>query len=99
MAHPERAANTAYAAAYKAARDRANVYADAAGMKISRVLTIRDSGGTQGNRYLPGAVPAAPPPVAMAVEQSAADASNARLMPGQMTSAVSVQVDFALAPK
>jgi len=99
MAEPEKAANTAYAAAYKAARNRAQAYADAAGMKISRVLTIRDSGGTQGNRYLPGAIPAAPPPVAMAVEQAAADASNARLMPGQTTSAVAVQVDFALAPQ
>jgi hypothetical protein len=67
-------------------------------MKISRILTIRDSGGTQGHRYLPGAIPA-PPPVGMAVEQAAADASNARLMPGQTTSAVAVQVDFALAPQ
>jgi uncharacterized protein YggE len=99
MAEPEKAANTAYAAASKAARNRAQAYADAAGMKISRVLTIRDSGGTQGNRYLPGAIPAAPTPVAMAVEQAAADASNARLMPGQTTSAVAVQVDFALAPQ
>jgi len=99
MAEPEKAVNTAYAAAYKAARNRAQAYADAAGMKISRVLTIRDSGGTQGNRYLPGAIPAAPPSVGMAVEQAAADASNARLMPGQTTSAVAVQVDFALAPQ
>jgi uncharacterized protein YggE len=98
MAEPEKAANTAYAAAYKAARNRAQAYADAAGMKISRILTIRDSGGTQGHRYLPGAIPA-PPPVGMAVEQAAADASNARLMPGQTTSAVAVQVDFALAPQ
>lgn len=96
MADPEKAANTAYAAAYRAARDRAQVYADAAGMKISRILTIRDSGGTQGNRYLPGA---APPPVAVAVEQSAANGSHARLMPGETTSAVAVQVDFALTPK
>lgn len=100
MADPERAANTAYKAAYKAARDRAQAYADAAEMKISRVLTIRDAGGTQGNRYLPGAVPVAPPPVVgMAVEQSAADASAARLMPGQTSSVVAIQVDFALAPK
>jgi uncharacterized protein len=99
MAEPENAANTAYAAAYKAARNRAQAYADAAGMEISRVLAIRDSGGTQGNRYLTGAIPAAPPSVGMAVEQAAADASNARLMPGQTTSAVAVQVDFALAPQ
>lgn len=97
LADPEKAANSAYTAAYKAAHARAQAYADAAGMTIARVLTIRDAGGTQGNRYLPGAVPVAPPPVA--VEQSAANASTAPLMPGQTASTVSVQVDFALVPK
>jgi len=97
LSDPEKAANSAYAAAYKAARSRAQTYADAAGMRVARVLSIRDAGGTQGNRYLPGAVPVAPPPVA--VEQSAANGSMARLMPGQTESAVSIQVDFALMPK
>jgi uncharacterized protein len=97
MADPEKAANSAYTAAYKAAHARAEAYADAAGMTIARVLSIRDAGGTQGNRYLPGAVPVAPPPIA--VEQSAANASNVPLMPGQTTSTVAVQVDFALKPK
>lgn len=96
MADPEKAANAAYTAAYKAAHDRAQAYADAAGMTIARVLTIRDSGGMQGDRYLPGA---APPRVAMVMEQSAADAGNARLMPGETTSSVAVQVDFALTRK
>lgn len=100
MADPEAAANTAYTAAYKAAHARAKAYADAAGMTIARVLTIRDAGGMQGNRYLPGAVPVAPPPVAaMAVEQAAADGSGARFMPGQTSSAVAIQVDFALTAK
>ena len=97
MADPEKAANTAYAAAFKAAQSRANAYAEAAGMRVARVLSIRDSGGSQGGRYLPGAVPVAPPPVMM--EQSAAVASDGRVMPGQTTSTVSVQVDFALARK
>lgn len=96
MADPEKAANTAYAAAYKAAHARAEAYADAAGMKISRVLIIREAGGSQGDRHLVGAIAAAPPPV---VAQSANDASVGRLMPGQTTSAVSIQVDFALAPR
>ncbi|ATE67065.1 SIMPL domain-containing protein [Rhizorhabdus dicambivorans] len=96
LADPEKAANMAYTAAYKAARARAEAYADAAGMKIARVLTIRDAGGMQGNHYLPGATP---PPVAVAVEQSNAAASVGRFMPGQTPSAVSVQVDFALAPR
>lgn len=97
LSDPEKAANSAYAAAYKAARSRAQTYADAAEMRVARVLSIRDAGGTQGNRYLPGAVPVAPPPVA--VEQSAANGSMARLMPGETESAVAIQVDFALVPK
>lgn len=97
MADPEKAATSAYTAAYKAARARADAYAQAAGMKVARVISIRDSGGTQGSRYLPGAVPVAPPPPVV-MEQAAADVS-ARIMPGQTSSTVSVQVDFALAPQ
>lgn len=89
LADPVKAANSAYTAAYEAAHARAQAYADAAGMTIARVLTVRDAGGTQGNRYLPGAVPVAPPPVA--VEQSAANASTVLLMPGQTASTVSVR--------
>lgn len=98
MADPEQAANQAYASAYKAARKRAEAYAEAAGLEIARVLTIRDAGGMQGSRMLPGAVPpvAAPPPVM--AEQAAADAST-RIMAGQTASTVAVQVDFALVPK
>lgn len=103
MSDPERAANSAYGAAYKAARARAEAYAEAAGMEIARVLTIRDMGGAQGNRYLPGAVPPAPPPppVSMQVrtEQATAGGDGGMFMTGQTTSAVSVQVDFALVPK
>lgn len=97
MADPEKAANMAYTAAFKAARSRADAYADAADMKVARILSIRDSGGSQGGRYLPGAVPVAPPPVML--EQSAAAASDGRIMPGQTMSSVSVQVDFALVRK
>lgn len=97
MADPEKAANTAYTAAFKAAQSRAFAYADAADMKVARVLSIRDSGGSQGGRYLPGAVPVTPPPVML--EQSASAASDGRIMPGQTTSSVSVQVDFALIRK
>lgn len=102
IANSESAANAAYGEAFKAAKARAQAYADAAGMEISRVLTIRDGGGGQGDRYLPGAVPVAPPPppVAMMVEQSSADSSGgARIMAGQTTSRVAVQVDFALREK
>lgn len=96
MTDPEAAANSAYAAAYANARKRAEAYAGAAGMEISRVLTIRDGGGMQGNRYLPGAPP--PPPVMMA-ERTMAEEAPSIIQPGQTTSTVSVQVDFALRPK
>jgi uncharacterized protein YggE len=44
VSSPEAADNQAYAAAYKAARARADAYATAAGLKVSRVLVIRDGG-------------------------------------------------------
>jgi len=97
LSDPEKAANLAYTSAYKAARARAEAYASAAQMKIARVLSIRDAGGSQGNRYMQGAMPVAPPP-AMAVIEQAAN-SSARMMPGQTTSMFSIQVDFALQPK
>ena len=97
----EKAANTAYGEAFKAAKARAQAYADAADMKIARVLTIRDGGGAQGGRYIPGAPPP-PPPVAPMVRTQAMpeEAGGAGVIqPGQTTSRVSVQVDFALVPK
>jgi uncharacterized protein YggE len=93
IADPEAATRSAYANAYKAARARAQTYADAADMKISRVLTIRDGGGG----YVPipyygGRADG------MAVEQSAANVSPP-MHPGMTTNQVSVRVDFALKPK
>jgi uncharacterized protein YggE len=41
---------SAYAQAYKAARGRAEAYAEAAGLKVARVLVIRDSGDGGGMR-------------------------------------------------
>jgi uncharacterized protein len=44
ISDPEKARLSAYGAAYKAAKVRAEAYAAAADMKIARVLTIRDGG-------------------------------------------------------
>ena len=106
MTDPEATANLAYADAYKAARARAEAYAKAAGMEVSRVLYIRDAGGTQGQTWLRGAE---------MVEQSVADAAVRNqaapvapppppvAMPGMMIgtsrSDVYIQVDFALREK
>ena len=59
-------------------------------------------GGGQGNRYLPGAVPVAPPPPAASRGYPVAEqamAGDGMIMAGQTTSSVAVQVDFALVPK
>ena len=95
---PEQANRGAYIAAYKAARTRAEAYAEAADMKVGRVLNIRD-GGQQGGGPYP----------MMAMEQAAdapmrpvpvsAPPPPPMIMPGTNRTRVSVQVDFALSPK
>ena len=103
IADPEKANRGAYIAAYSAARTRADAYAEAAGMKVARVLTIRDGGQYGGGQYGGGypqpmmeqamdAVAAAPPPIV-------APPPPPSIRPGTTLTRVSVQVDFALAPK
>lgn len=106
MSEPEATANLAYAQAYKAARRRAEAYAEAADMEVSRVLYIRDAGGTQGTRYLPPAeaaarAGAAPPSVTpqAAPPPPPSEQGGARIMAGQTASDVAIQVDFALRSK
>lgn len=110
LSDPEAAANAAYGNAYRAALARAEAYAEAAGMEVSRVLYIRDAGGMQGNRYISGAqatamdaaeavsAPVAPPPPPINAAPRPEQGDGAIIMPGQTTSAVTVQVDFALVP-
>jgi uncharacterized protein YggE len=90
---PETARNGAYANAFKAARSRADAYAGAAGLKVVRILTIRDAGQSYRPEmgYASDAAMVAPPPV----EQTSAP----MIRPGINTSQVNVQVDFALAPQ
>lgn len=93
IADPEKANRGAYIAAYRAARTRAEAYAEAAGMEISRVLVIRD-GGMGGGVPMPYAYAAAEE-----ATEAAIDASAPLVLPGTSKVSVSVQVDFALTPK
>jgi len=90
VSDPEAANRSAYAQAYKAARARAEAYAQAAGLKVARVLVIRDEGGGgpmpysyDGNTSVRAeSGPVSPPPPPM--------------RPGMTTSEVRVGADFAL---
>ncbi len=97
IADPEKANRGAYIAAFRAARTRAEAYAEAAGMEISRVLTIRDGGQDGGGGPMP-----------MAYAEQAADAAALSVSapppppvfrPGTNRVRVNVQVDFALEEK
>ena len=96
----EASSRSAYAAAYRAARSRAEAYAGAAGLEISRVLTIQDAGeygmpipymrtgNASGMMAEQSAAPVAPPPP-----------PSAPFNPGMTTQEVRVRVDFALKAK
>lgn len=93
VADPERANLGAYGVAYKAARAKADAYAAAAGLRITRVVAIRDGG--EGGAMAPladmavqTAVPVAPPPVVAPP-----------VLAGTNANVVSVRVEFALRPK
>lgn len=90
----ENASKSAYANAYRAARSRADAYAEAAGLTVDRVLTIRD-GGESGGDYPP------PPMDAMMTEQMArpVSAPPPPFNPGMNRTQVSVTVAFALREK
>lgn len=93
VADPEKANLGAYDLAYKAARAKAEAYANAAGLRIARVLAIRD-GGEGG--YMPSMadmdarMPAPPPVVSVQAEQAPP------VMAGTNAGVVTVRVDFAL---
>lgn len=93
VSDPENASRSAYANAYKAARARAEAYAEAAGLKVARVLTIRDQGEGGGR---PGPYPVD----ALMSEQAGMQTASPPpppVRPGVNSSEVRVRADFALA--
>jgi len=87
----EAASQSAYARAYKAARARADAYAAAAGLKVDRVLTIRDSEASGGSQpYALGEL--------MMREQAADAVAPPPVRAGLNANEVRVRVDFALVP-
>ncbi|HEX8063955.1 MAG TPA: SIMPL domain-containing protein [Allosphingosinicella sp.] len=93
VSDPENAGRSAYAAAYRAARARADAYAQAAGLKVGRVLAIRDGGESGGGPY-----PYAEEAMTMdAQARSVAPVSAPPpVQPGISTRQVQIRVDFAL---
>ncbi len=88
---PEKGKLSGYGAAYKAARAKANAYADAAGMQVSRILTIRDGGQVENG----------PQPYyeAAAAAADAAPSAGPPIRAGTDIETVSVTIDFALKAK
>lgn len=91
----EGSSRSAYAAAYRAARLRAEAYAGAADLKIGRVLGIYD-GGEYG---VPTGYPPPPPVAPPSMRTMNAEQSVAPFNPGINTTEVRVRVDFALERK
>lgn len=93
VSDPENAARSAYAAAYRSARARAEAYAQAAGLKVVRVLAIRD-GGEGGSHY-----PYPEEGMTMDLQARAVAPVSAPppVQPGISTRQVQIRVDFALA--
>ena len=91
VSNREAANKSAYAAAYRAARSRADAYAEAAGLKVARVLAIYDGGESY-----------APPPPSYARDAMAQVAAPPPVSPpapfsaGVNSTEVRVRVDFAL---
>ncbi|MEO6248005.1 MAG: SIMPL domain-containing protein [Sphingomicrobium sp.] len=99
----EASSKSAYAAAYRAARGRAEAYAGAADLKIARVLSIQDAGEygtpmpyarTMSVSAMDVQATAAPPPVA-----APPPPPSAPFNPGVSSQEVRVRVEYALTPK
>lgn len=89
---PNTGARLASIAAFRAARARADGYAEAAGMRVARIISIREgaTGGQPTGQVMLQEPMAAPPPIV---------ASPPPVMPGTNSASATVSVDFALGPE
>jgi uncharacterized protein YggE len=83
---PDAQMDRARRAAIENARHRADLYADALGMRVVRVAAVSESGGMQ---------PPWPVPM-MARMEAAQDAANTPIAPGQVETSINVNVTFEL---
>ncbi|MEA3009150.1 MAG: uncharacterized protein QOJ91_842 [Sphingomonadales bacterium] len=90
VSDPDNAVRSAYAAAYRSARARAEAYAQAAGLKVARVLAIRDAEAGGSSPY--------PEEGLMNFEARAVAPVSAPppVQPGISTRQVQIRADFAL---
>jgi uncharacterized protein len=97
----EAATRSAYAEAYRAARARAEAYAGAAEMQISRVIAIHDGGESGMPVPYPRAagMDMAAQTAAPAPEEAPPPPASVPFNPGVNQSEVRVRVDFALRPR
>jgi uncharacterized protein YggE len=102
----ETANRSAYAAAFRAARARAEAYGEAAGLKIVRVVNIVDGGeyGGPSEGYVAMDASAAaplvsPPPIVRTTQAAPPPPPGAPFNPGVNRTEVRVRVDFALKPQ
>ncbi|PTQ60092.1 hypothetical protein C8J45_11343 [Sphingomonas sp. PP-CE-3G-477] len=92
VTNPEKANLGAYGVAYKAARAKAESYAGAAGLRIVRVLSIRDGG--DGGTMAPMGQAERRADMAFSSEPAAPP-----VMAGTNANVVTTSVDFVLAPR
>ncbi len=84
---PEAALDAARVDAVKRARDRADLYAQAAGLRVERIVSIAEEGENRGDQPRP--------PVMYARAEMASDAST-KVMPGETEVSATVVVRFLL---
>ena len=96
VSDPEAATKAAYADAYRNARLRADAYAEAAGLEVGRILTIRDNGAS--GYYGGGSIVTMDAAMneSAAVVQTAPPPPVAPFQPGMNRQTVNVSVAFAL---